>query len=68
MSPTRKQRTSAAVRLNIGQIQLLSRIVDTVKADSTPESGESEYEIRRYQMLTDILFKLDAAIEQLERE
>jgi len=64
---TKRRRTSASVRLNVGQIQLLSRIVDTTRADAVLDDDSTDQEIRRFQLLDDIMRKLDAAIESLAR-
>ncbi len=60
-----KPRFRRNISLNVGEIQLLSRIVDTARADSAIEPGSSEWEVRRYQILEDIMRKLDAAIDSL---
>jgi hypothetical protein len=64
---TKRRRTSVSVRLNVGQIQLLSRIVDTTRADAVLDDDSTDQEIRRFQLLDDIMRKLDAAIESLAR-
>ena len=67
MTPTRKQKTSFTIRLSVGQAQLLHRVVDRCYADSYPEKDESVYDARRRKMLDAILKKIEAGLENIER-
>jgi hypothetical protein len=64
MTSTIKQKSSVCIRLSIGQIQLLSRIINSLYNDSYLEEDKSVYSKQRRANLDAIMNKLDAAIER----
>ena len=50
---------SKGIRLTIGQLQLLYRVIDRSYSDSYPEKDQSVYEARRRKALDGILKKIN---------